>query len=247
MAARDTIFLHGNLASHRWWHPTVDAWRAGGSLGSGRLMLVDWRGCGNSPDLDPSEPASIDAFAGDVVDFIQRETIGPVDLVGHSLGGLFAARVASLAPNRVRRMCLLDPVGPRGVTFDDSMYEAFDQMAKDSALTKAIILSTIRNAERLPEAYQSALAHDAQRAVAGAGRAALAILRDVDLSKALKHVQTPTLVLHGREDQVIAPSDGEALARSLPNATFEVIADAGHCWNVEDAPAFTARLRDWLG
>ena len=55
----DTLLIHGNLASNRWWEPAIEAWgrikseRAEGSW-SGNLILAEWRGCGKTPGPRPN-------------------------------------------------------------------------------------------------------------------------------------------------------------------------------------------------
>lgn len=169
-----------------------------------------------------------------------------VDLVGHSLGGLIGMQMMIMAPKRVRKAVLLDAVGLRGVVFDESMYEAFRQMAASRDLTRMVILSTIAHPESLGPEFSEAIADDAFKAVKGIGSSVLEILKTVNLVDEARAVTTPTLLLHGKKDQIIPLSDSEEYARTLPNATLEIIDEASHCWNVENPEAFTKRIREWL-
>jgi pimeloyl-ACP methyl ester carboxylesterase len=70
------------------------------------VYAVDLAGHGDS---DWTGRYSIEGMAVDVVSLLfQLSTDGPVDLVGHSLGGLVACRVAATAPEHVRRLILED-------------------------------------------------------------------------------------------------------------------------------------------
>lgn len=246
LAKHPTLFIHGNLASTRWWGPTLENWRAMGALGPAPLMMADWRGCGQNPAWAPDEPFTINDLAQDFLNALNQREIKEIDLVGHSLGGLIALQLMSLAPGRVRKAVLLDPVGARGVTFDESMYEAFNQMARSRDLTKMVILSTVHSAETLDPAYAEALADDAFKAVRGIGHSVLEILKTVNLESAAQQVATPTLILHGEHDQIISQQTSEQLARLMPHAQFERLADAGHCWNIENPKRFTHRLKEWF-
>jgi pimeloyl-ACP methyl ester carboxylesterase len=244
LTRRDTIFIHGNLASSKWWRPTVEAWRAAGSLGPGALYLADWRGCGQNPEWAQDHSFTLRDLAADFLELIENENLGECDLVGHSLGGLIALQMMQMSPKRFARAVLLDPVGAEGVVFDEGMYEAFRQMAAQPELTKAVILSTVR--ATLEPGFAETIAADAFKAVRGIGTSVLEILKSVDLRKDLRTVDTPTLILHGAHDAIIPLVDSEKLAKILLNAQFEILPEAGHCWNVEDPKAFTARVRAWL-
>lgn len=246
LAKDDVLFLHGNLASHRWWGPTVREWKKLGSLGAGSLILTDWRGCGKNPDWAQDDSFSIQDLAHDHLAYLEKSGRGQVSLVGHSLGGLIALQMMILEPKRFKKAVLLDPVGADGVIFDDSMYEAFRQMAASPELTRTVILSTIENGDKLEDEFKTEIGRDAYKAVRGIGTSVLEILKSVDLGEAARRVNVPTLILHGAKDQVIPQADSEKLASLIPQAKLEILPNQGHCWNVEDPTAFTRRVRDWL-
>ena len=86
---------------------TAEDWDAvASSLHSSRTVYaVSLRGHGSS---DWPGSYSIQAMADDVVGALRQLDDGPVDLVGHSLGGLVACAVASAQPESVRRLVLED-------------------------------------------------------------------------------------------------------------------------------------------
>ena len=92
---RPLVLLHGLAASGRWWRENVER------LAEHRMVFL--------PDLPPRVPlARAPSLLADWLDALE---LPPIDLVGHSLGGLFAARVAADAPTRVRRLVLVAPAG----------------------------------------------------------------------------------------------------------------------------------------
>jgi pimeloyl-ACP methyl ester carboxylesterase len=79
------------------------------SLGDRHVAAPDLRGHGESgwtPDY------LIDSMVEDAVATLDEMAVGPVDVVGHSLGGLVAIVLASTHPDRVRRLVIAD-IGPR--------------------------------------------------------------------------------------------------------------------------------------
>jgi 3-oxoadipate enol-lactonase len=76
---------------------------------SWRVYGVDLRGHGSS---DWPGSYSIQLMADDVVRFLDTLGLGPVALVGHSMGGVVAYVLASQHPERVSRLVLEDPAPP---------------------------------------------------------------------------------------------------------------------------------------
>jgi 3-oxoadipate enol-lactonase len=244
---RDTLFLHGNLASHRWWHPALAELKKLKSGARGFAVLSDWRGCGQNEAWPADKPFTLKDLAEDQLGLLDQLGMKQnVALVGHSLGGLIALQMMILAPGRFDRAILLDPVGAKGVVFDESMYEAFRQMAQSRDLTRMVILSTVMNSEDLDERFKNQIADDAYKAVQGIGASVLQILKTVDLTAAAAEVHVPTLILHGEKDQIIPPADSEALSRIMPKAQLEMLSENGHCFNVENPKAFAKRITQFL-
>ncbi len=70
----------------------------------------------------------------------------------------------------------------------------------------------------------------------------------VDVSDLAAMITVPTLVLHGRDDAVVAFEEGRNLASSIPGAKFVPLDSANHIL-LEDEPAWTefrAQLRGFL-
>jgi lipase len=95
------LFALHNMSGHggRWQ-------RIAGLLDGFRVIAPDLRGFGQSP---PEPPWTLDYQVADVLATIDAAGLDRVDLVGHSLGGSVAVHLARKAPERVRRMVLLDP------------------------------------------------------------------------------------------------------------------------------------------
>ncbi len=81
--------------------------------------------------------------------------------------------------------------------------------------------------------------------VAGYVGCAQAIAR-IDVTDRLHGVKAPTLVIVGSDDLGTPPAMSEAIAAAIPGARLEVIADASHLSNIEQAQAFNTLLLDFL-
>ena len=95
------VVLSNSLGStHTMWDAQVAALEE-----RYRVVRYDTRGHGYSPV--PGGPYSIDDLADDLVALLDRLGIGQAHLVGLSLGGMTAMRVAARNPDRVDRLALL--------------------------------------------------------------------------------------------------------------------------------------------
>ncbi len=83
-----------------------------------RTIAVDLRGHGRSP---AAAPWNVDQHVADLLDTLDALGLGgPVDVIGHSYGGLIAAELMATAPQRVGRLVMLDPAIDFDPTFAHS-------------------------------------------------------------------------------------------------------------------------------
>ncbi len=99
------IVLHGLLGSSRNWQSAGSALAARGP----RVIALDLRNHGESPWAAACGPAEM---AADVAAWIEQSDLSPVHLLGHSLGGKVAMRLAAERPELVARLTVVD-IAPR--------------------------------------------------------------------------------------------------------------------------------------
>jgi len=172
---------------------------------------------------------------------------GPVDVVGHSLGGMFAAELAALSPHLIRGLVL---VSPYGLWLDDHpLPDPFALSSKDLEKAKW------HDPDKAPMPEPSAFDGDGN---AGA----LAIFRaqnlgtatkfmwpipDHGLKRRLPYIQAPTLIVHGDADRLVPKAYAEAFARLIPKAKIVTIRNAGHLPMIEAEDEFISTVNDFLG
>lgn len=243
-----TLFIHGNLASNRWWVPVKDSWqrRGQGQKWTGSMILAEFRGCGQSTAPKKAEDVDMKNFAKDFNSLVESLKLPePINLVGHSTGGLICALMMSFRPDLYNKQVLLDPVGINGVQFEDSMLSAFEQMKKDPALTAAVIGSTIFQNNPNSTYFKQVIVKDAQSAVQSVGPWVLQALKGFRTTEDLKSVRKPTLVLHGEHDVLLPMADSMEMALVM-NGDFKILKGCGHCANIEKPDGFVEISHNFL-
>jgi 2-hydroxymuconate-semialdehyde hydrolase len=187
-------------------------------------------------------------FVADLLDTLGLEKVA---LVGNSFGGAIALRFATRYPDRVGRLVLM---GAAGVDFpltrglDDvwgyepsvgNMRGLMDVFAYDRSLLTPELAQLRYEASSRPgvqEAYASMFPAPRQRWVE-----ALAVPEDE--IRALPH---ETLIVHGRDDQVIPLATSLRLLELVDRSQLHVFGRCGHWVQIEHAARFSALVSDFL-
>jgi len=87
------------------------------------VFSIDHRGHGRSQKLGTADRYSINRLTADLIAFVDAEVGGPVDLLGHSMGGSIALRFTLARPDLVRSLILMDTSGWSFVPSDPAVAE----------------------------------------------------------------------------------------------------------------------------
>lgn len=184
-------------------------------------------------------------YAWHYVDFLTEQKLGPINIVGFSLGGWTGIELAILRPALVKKLVLVNSAGirvegaPMGELFIDDLQKLkkllfFDQndpsipLAMPQSLDDPRILQWLRAREATSRVAWNPYLHNPR------------------LEKHLRRVECPTLVLWGRHDKLLPLKIGEHYAASIPNARMEVIENCGHMLPFEKTAKFVSRTTEFL-
>jgi pimeloyl-ACP methyl ester carboxylesterase len=103
------LFVHGNASSSTFWEETMLALPPGF-----RGLAPDLRGYGDTDDLPIDATRGVGDWVDDLAALIETLQVGPVHLVGHSLGGAVVFGVVAAHPDRVLSATLVAPGSPYG-------------------------------------------------------------------------------------------------------------------------------------
>lgn len=247
LVPRDTICIHGNLASNAWWLPVIESWKKKNSSlrTKGRLILAEWRGCGKSNGPELEKELNLTTLANDYNALLEHLGATSVNVIGHSTGGLIALYCLRLRPDLYAKAVLLDPVSANGVDLGPEMIAAFTKMSQDKELCAAVILGTIHNGPP-PSPLKEQIVEDAFHVHPLIWHGVPRMISDLRFEPELKEIPHPVLVLHGEYDSVLPITESERMASQLPNGKFQKVLGQGHCLNVENPDRFTEIVEPFL-
>lgn len=233
------VFLHGLAGSGSEFLPTAAA------LPELRSVLVDQRGHGLSTRRP--EDLSRAAFLSDAVTVVEALGVGPVDLVGQSMGGHTAMLVAAARPDLVRRLVLVE-AGTDGSTGSDAerigaYFRAWPLPFADERSAVAYLGDTAT-----ARAWVTDMEHT---------RRGLVPRFDADILESViapvagspwpewEHVAAETLVVYGARGR-FEPGHRTAFLRRQPRAARVDLAAGSHDLHLDALAEWVAVLRGFL-
>jgi 3-oxoadipate enol-lactonase len=231
---------------------TLDAWwRTVPTLsGSFRVLTFDNRDIGRSSHWP--WPYLVSQMADDAIAVLDAAGIERAHVYGISLGGMVAQELALRYPERVLALVLgaTTAGGPEAILARPEPLTFFVRagaMAPEEAEWAAVpynygLRTRREHGERIAEDISKRVQHQTDT---------LAYLHQVAAAAShntvgrLGAIRAPTLVVHGEEDLVMPPRNGEILAKTIPGAELKLWPGAGHLY-VTDEPEADRYIRQFL-
>jgi pimeloyl-ACP methyl ester carboxylesterase len=223
------LLLNGYAATGADWDPTFLAALAE----SFEVICPDNRGVGGS-ELGEGE-LTIDGMAADAEALLEALEVEALPVVGWSMGGFVAQRLATRSPGRVAALALLstDPGGPAAVPADPDVWDRLRDHSGTPREQASRLIGLL-----FPPAVAAEIDREFGDLVAAA-RAELsaATLRAQEAAMEAWHEHgqatppgdpPPTLVAHGRQDAVVPVANAALLADRWSAVRVEVFDGGGH-------------------
>lgn len=223
------ILIHGAGGSYLGWH--IHLRRMPGV----NVYALDLPGHGKSAGEGRH---SIEAYARDIIDFMQSTGIYQAILVGHSLGGMISLQAALLQPERVTGLVIVS----------SAAYCAIPEDVVQGLLTPLTYPQSLHwLVEHLAGGTDSAEWVEATRRSIGATRQGvlygdLIACRSADLTDRVAGIEQDTLVCYGDQDQLYSPRSSSRLAESMPHAKLAAFPGYGHLLPLENPDGLAAAI-----
>jgi pimeloyl-[acyl-carrier protein] methyl ester esterase len=238
------VMIHGWGMHSGVWHPLVKR------LSEHYILyLIDLPGMGRSR---PIEPYHLHALADEVAQVIP----GVCDVLGWSLGGMVAQRIALNQPDSIRRLILVSST-PKFVTSPDwqagvdptnfnnfannvnhdykhAMMQFLTLQCMKAKDARSTIKQLRQTFETKPTPTQSTL------------NRALHVLLESDLRDEIPNIRKPTLLIHGDRDTLTPVQAAHWMMQQLPIGYLRVISGAAHAPFLSHSDQFIETLNQFL-
>ncbi len=230
------LYLHNMMAEYGWF-PFMERLSE-----RYRVIAPIFPGFRDSSGLQHiDEPVDTVVYHNDLLDALGLDS---VVLMGHELGGMFAAELAALSPHRVEKLVLIDAYGlwleehpcpdyfatPRrdlpGLMWHDSMSEVAQEYNPPTRDPEISIQRTRAQTSGSRFIWQ---------------------FPDRGLDKRIHRIQSPTLIVWGESDGQIPPEYGSAFNALIPGSQLVTIPEAGNLPQIEQVDAFMDAVSGFLG
>jgi len=231
-----TLVLVNSLGSDfRIWQDVVPAF-----LDRFRVVLYDERGHGLS-DAPPA-PYTMDDHVDDLLALLDLLGVERASLVGLSVGGMIAQRIAVREPDRVEALILCCTAAKIGTPESWAERIAAVEQGGIEAVVEGVLQRWFtprfrRDQTETCAGWRNMLVRTPAHGYAGT----CASIRDADLTMDAGRIAAPTLCVAGDQDGSTPPDLVRHTAGLIPNARFELIESAGHIPCVEQ-PAVLSKL-----
>ena len=234
------VLIHGVGMRIEAWAPQID--RLAENF---RVVAVDLPGHGLSAPLGrPPQLANFVAWFGQVLDELG---LGPVNVAGHSMGARIATGIAATAPEKVKRVALLNGVHKRSAAARAAVEARADEIVSGNFDREAPLTRWFSVEEAASDAYdlvRELLATVDADGYADAYRAFAT--GDAVYAGCWPSVACPALFLTGDGDPNSTPDMAREMASAAPRGRAVIISGQRHMVNLTAAEAVNVALAEWL-
>ncbi len=218
-----------------------------------RCLTLDFRGQGRSAPTRGGY--QIEQHTADVLAVIRRLGLAPTHLVGLSMGGFVAMRIAAREPDLLRSLTLLNTSAAAHSRAKVPKLLALGAVARVAGVSMPVVLA---GAEA--EMYGETFRHDPSRAAlramwrqrwaevdrAALVRTLLGVLIRPDVRDELADVTAPTLIIAGGADMSLPPHFAEEIHALIAGSQYVELPGIGHSSPVEDPEGVTQAMLEFL-
>jgi 3-oxoadipate enol-lactonase len=237
------LFSHGLLWSGHLFHKQVDFLKD-----RYRIITYDHRGQGKS-EVTPSG-YDMDQLYEDTAQLIEQLQLGKVHIIGLSMGGFVAMRLAARRPDLVRSAILMETSAqeePNVFKYNMlvGVVRLFGIKSVTSRVMKIMFGQKFLNdpARKEEKRYWANQLNQNKKTII---RAVNGVIQRKGIEEELANIQCPTLIIVGTQDVATEPDKSEFIHAHIPNSQLVYIDGGGHTSSIEEPEQCNAAITSFL-
>ncbi len=247
------VLVHGLAGCWQNWLETIPQLSR-----THRVLALDLPGSGHSP-MPPWE-ISIPAYAELLRDFCDELGVSSAAVAGNSMGGLIAAEAAGGEPGRVTKLALVAAAGISHAELRPEPAALAGRLALGIGPLAVRLQERALRRPRLRQVAFGSVFHDPgalrrellfEHYTNGSGRpgflSSLVAVAGYEFTERLEKLDTPALVVWGRDDRVVPAADAVGYGSALRNSQTVILDRTGHVPQLERPVRFNRLLETFLG
>lgn len=240
------LFLNGLAGDHVYWKAQLRSFSR-----NYHCVALDNRDAGQSENR--AAPYQIKDLAADAAAVIEQLRLSPARVIGLSMGGMIAQELATLRPELVHSLALVDTLAQADGWFlaVADAFEFIRRLAIDTPAFFEAILPWWVGSRFLSDSDRGAwlkwmLRQSSHPQPLDGFLRQLDAMRQHDALSRLSSVRCPTLILTGAEDAIMPVRYAEQMKAAIPHAELRLLDGVGHALPLEIGRQFDAIVREFL-
>ncbi len=217
-----------------------------------RVIVFDNRGSGRSDT--PDKIYSIRKMADDAIGLLDHLQIKKCYVIGHSMGGYIAQKLAMHYPERIEKL-ILEATAPVSSARNNMLFNDFLKRFEKDHDNKALMRSwtywlfSPRTFERKNyiETFIKNTSNYPYLQSAEGFKGQIDAIASFNACSEIKNIKCGTFVMTGSDDILIYRTESMKLVKGIKNCVFKEVKDSGHCVHVEKPDAFISEVIRFLG
>ncbi|MCH9673531.1 MAG: alpha/beta hydrolase [Gammaproteobacteria bacterium] len=242
------VCIHGGAAHAHWFDFVASAFTE-----QFRVLSLDLRGHGDSEWAKESD-YTYQRYAADVAEFVETLAIGPVALVGHSMGGMVSLVTAASYPEHIETLVVIDSMMQMTPERASTLRGIGEGKGRSFDTREAFIAGfKIRPAGTSAEphivrhmAQHSCRADDAGQWRNKFDRNVYAKRHPIDGFDYWSRVRAPALLVAGGASDRITPQVLARVRASCPHVSLHTVPDAGHHVTLDNPAGYRAGVSEFF-
>ncbi len=249
------IILHGLYGASDNWMSIAKSWS-----NDYEIYLVDLRNHGQSPH---SSVHSYEAMCNDIIELMDAQKVKKAILLGHSMGGKVAMRLAMDYPERVNSLIVVD-IAPKNYEQNKDENVAKHQkilkgmLSLDLSLLKkrediSKLLDSSINDEKTKQFIMKNLKRNKDQGFSWKLNLETISAEILNITKGFSEEEIkkpisgfPVLFIKGADSNYILEEDSKLILDIFPSADIELIENAGHWIHAEQPQIISSLVKSFL-